>query len=405
MKKYLIGLGFILLLYASWLAQEAIVILAYIAGSFFILALLIGFFIGIWFIAEKMLMIRANRIERQKQSEVMIVDTSDGTFIRDTNDKAEWIALHLKQSVYSSDRIEKPTDKELLAWQLFNTPKAIASKTIPLLPETVSPVLPPIIDRLKASHQILISGLTGSGKTTLCKHLLTWLVSQGYSIVPCDIHSPGTVLGFDVIGSGRKFNDIFNALDVITETMHKRYNHPNYDKPDYYPKPIAVFMDELTTLVEEAKDLDFNLSKILRTLLTEGRKVNITMVLSIHSLDVETLGLKAGIRENNTMVQLFGGEGTPYECYVVPPLVSIRSKKNWKPHSLPGPFVGNLERRKFVTKMPDARTIKIRNLHAQGFSPTAIAKNIFNASNPNGRQITEIKDILGTTKQTTTILR
>ncbi len=396
MKKYLIGLGLVISAYALYLIQETLIILAYVAFGALALFLFTAFFIGCWYVFERMMTIRASRIERQKQSEVMLIDTSDGTFVRDINRHAYYRALHLQQTVYS-DAVPT-TDTEIQAWQIFNSPKAISEKSVELLSETISPVvLPKITERLKSSHQILISGITGSGKSTLCKHLLTWLVSQGYSIIPCDIHSPGTVLGFDVIGSGRKFNDIFNALEIVTETMHNRYNHKDYGKSDFNPKPIAIFMDELTTLVKEAKKTGFDLSDVLETLLVEGRKVNIKMILSIHSLDVKTLGLTAGIRENNTMVQLHGGEGSSFKCYVVPPLASIRSLKNWIEHSHPGPFNDDLQPSKFITKLPDAKTIKIKNLSEQGFRPTAIAFHINNVKKPNGRQINEVKAILNHT--------
>lgn len=392
MKKYLISFCFLLLVYAAWLVQDVIIIIIYFFGGIFAIVLVASFFVSLWFVIEKMLMIRAGRIEQQKQSQVMVIDTSDGTWIRDTG-RGNYQALHLQQTVASNKKTLSVVEAE--AWQVFNGSKSTTAKPVLSLPETTQPTLLPITERLKSSHQILISGLTGSGKTTLCKHLLTWLVSQGYSIVPCDIHSPGTMLGFDVIGSGRKFQDIFNALDVVTETMNKRYNMSNYGQSDFNPRPIAIFMDELTTLVKEAKKTDYNFSDVLETLLVEGRKVNIKMILSIHSLDVKTLGLTAGIRENNTMVQLLGGEGSPYQCYVVPPLASIRSKKGWVQHSLPGSFAGGLEQPKFVTKLPDVKSIKIKNLHAQGFPPTAIARNIYNVKKASGRQVQAINTVLG----------
>lgn len=397
MKKYLSICFLLLLAYSAWLAREALVILAYVVGSVSVVGLILFILIAVWYAMEKMLMMKADRIERQKQSETMLINTSDGTWIRDTNRKASIQALHLQQAVYSDNRVVTSTEDEIRAWQVFNGPKSVAASKTPLLPESVSdsPLpLEPIMRRLEASHQILISGQTGSGKTTLCQHLLTWLASQGYSIMPCDIHSPGKMMGYDVIGSGRKFQDIFNALEVAVETMNKRYNHPSYGQADYKPQPIAIFIDELTTLVEESKGMDFNFSKVLQTLLTEGRKVSIKLILSIHSLDVKTLGLTAGIRESNTMVQLLGGEGSPYECYVVPPLANIRHKKDWQEHSLPGAFAGYPDIKDIVTKLPDVRNMKIKSLAQQGFSPTAIARNIFNTSKATGRQIKEISDVL-----------
>jgi len=401
MKKYTFGLGFLLLIYIVYLVQDTLIIFAYFIGSIIIIGLTVGFFIGLWFVFEKMLMIRASRIEQQKKSQVMVINNNGGTWIRDTNDKAGYMALHLQQQIFNTNNAipSVPSAIEAQAWQIVNGPKTkmITGKADDIIDIVPSKSLPPIVDRLQKSHQILISGVTGAGKTTLCKHLLTYLITQGYSIIPCDIHSPGKVLGFDVVGSGRRFQDIFNALEVLVDTMDKRIKHPNFGKNVYNPKPIAMYIDELTTLVKEAKKVNFDLADALETLLVEGRKANIKMILSIHSLDVKTLGLTAGIRGNNTMVQLLGGEGSPYQCYVVPPLASIRSKKNWIEHQVPGPFIGNLEQQRFVTKLPDARTIKIKNLGKQGFKPTPIANYMNGGKRANGRQIAEVKRILKNT--------
>jgi len=206
------------------------------------------------------------------------------------------------------------------------------------------------------------------------------------------------MLGYDVIGSGRQFQDIFNALELAIEIMNSRYQDEKYNpnNPSAF-QGIAIFIDELTTLVKEAKRLEFDLSNILETLLTEGRKVNIMLILSIHSLDVKTLGLTAGIRENNIMVQLHGGHGQEHQCYEVPPLVSIRSKKDWIEHQPPGPFVGYPDIAKVVTELPLAQDIKIKNLYLRGLSPTAIARNIYQVEKPSGRHIKQIKSILGIT--------
>ncbi len=85
MKKYLSICFLLLLAYSAWLAQEALIILAYVVGSVAVIGLILFILIAVWYVGEKMLMMKADRIERQKQSETMLINTSDGTWVRETN--------------------------------------------------------------------------------------------------------------------------------------------------------------------------------------------------------------------------------------------------------------------------------------------------------------------------------
>ncbi len=294
----------------------------------------------------------------------------------------------------------EPTLMQLKMWdrwqQLHSTAKPQPQIRTEKPPAQLEPGQPlqPILERLKASHQILIAGATGSGKTTLCKHLITWLAGQGYRVIPCDIHSPSKMLNFDVVGSGRKFGDVFNALEMAVEIMNERYNHPDYGKPNYQPEPIAIFLDELTSVVKVAADEKSNFVDNLQCLLTEGRKVGIKLILSIHSLDVKTLGLTAGVRESNTMVRLLGGDGSAYRCFIVPAMASIRSTKDWIAHTLPGEFVGYPASDGVTTKLPSAQELKAVRLSSQGFTVTSIAREVFSVKKPNSTHISEIRAIL-----------
>ncbi len=80
-----------------------IIVLALVVVGAMAVSVAASFGIGLWYAVERMKMVKATRIEQEKQAHILIIDTSDGTWVRDTNPKAIIQALHLQQSVYSND--------------------------------------------------------------------------------------------------------------------------------------------------------------------------------------------------------------------------------------------------------------------------------------------------------------
>jgi len=290
----------------------------------------------------------------------------------------------------------QPTQKQLQLQHNFNQLYAPGSKKLITPPPEAAPVLAPLLPVLLQSGRVLIGGGSDSGKSTLAKHLITQ--HAGDQIIPIDPHSPSKLLGYDVIGAGRDYEAIGDALAGLVSILDDRYLDIKNDICKYgdHP-PIFVIIDELTSIQEKCEGA----ADTIKTLLTESRKVNMSIVLLIHSLDTKTLGIPSGIRSSSRLVWLEGGNGKDRAAYILPDRGPQARRADWIEYTLPGQFAGYPEAPGVVVQMPPARDLKINNLARQGFSKTAIAKTIFDVKKPNGGHLKEIKNALANNAERT----
>jgi hypothetical protein len=176
-------------------------------------------------------------------------------------------------------------------------PKREIQVQAPIAPvEVTTPVkYAPIESSLKKPH-LMILGETGSGKSTICK----FLVSQVNA--PCviiDPHaSPTDWRGFNVIGSGRNYEAIANEFERLANLMQSRYEQR--DKGVTQFDPLIVIIDEFPAI---ASSLGKGATDTVKLLAREARKVSIRMCLLSQGAEVKTLGLE--------------GEGSIRECFAM----------------------------------------------------------------------------------------
>jgi hypothetical protein len=162
--------------------------------------------------------------------------------------------------------------------------------------EATAPVkYAPIESSLKKPH-LMILGETGSGKSTICKYL----VSQVNA--PCLIIDPHAAptdwRGFTVIGSGRNYGDIATEFERLANLMQIRYEAR--DKGISQFDPLIVIIDEFPAI---ASSLGKGATDTVKLLAREARKVSIRMCLLSQGAEVKTLGLE--------------GEGSIRECFAM----------------------------------------------------------------------------------------
>ena len=166
-------------------------------------------------------------------------------------------------------------------------------------PPELAPPLPvkyaPIESSLKKPH-LMILGETGSGKSTICKYL----VSQVNA--PCLIIDPHAAptdwRGFTVIGSGRNYEAIATEFERLANLMQIRYEQR--DKGISQFDPLIVIIDEFPAI---ASSLGKGATDTVKLLAREARKVQIRMCLLSQGAEVKTLGLE--------------GEGSIRECFAM----------------------------------------------------------------------------------------
>jgi len=163
-------------------------------------------------------------------------------------------------------------------------------------PEIVTPVkYAPIESSLKKPH-LMILGETGSGKSTICKYLVSQVNAPCLIIDPHA--SPTDWRGFVVTGSGRNYSDIATEFERLANLMQIRYEARDNGVTQF--DPLIVIIDEFPAI---ASSLGKNATDTVKLLAREARKVSIRMCLLSQGAEVKTLGLE--------------GEGSIRECFAM----------------------------------------------------------------------------------------
>jgi len=129
---------------------------------------------------------------------------------------------------------------------------------------------------------ILISGETGSGKSTLVKSLMT--KRTDHRVVVLDNH-----LKYGEWSGYRTYSDVETICTVIRNSwkmMEKRKEQARMQEVTF--EPITLIIDEVPVIVDYDKDALHYMSKLIR----EGRKYGIFVCLIAQDTQVKTLGIE-----------------------------------------------------------------------------------------------------------------
>ncbi len=387
MKRYIysalgiaITLIYLHIFYSSQLQMVVWMILGLLA-----LAAIGIFLFGSWYLAERMKMLRASRIELEKQAHVMQLSNGDQTWTRDTDHKATYHALHLEQRVYSNGRYDEPSQLEKETWQTFNTrpTKVIESESEQLaLPE-------PQLDLttvLNQAERCLIVGVSKSGKTTILQHLAQ-LKQSTSKVIIIDPHAypakwPSNC---EVKGVGRDYESINETLNGLVGLMHNRYQ--DIAKGILTHPQITIIIDEWRLITQNSEDA----APAIKTLLTESRKASFSIFVASHSDRARPLGLQGeyDLKESYTVIRLI------YDTYRH--LATVDFGDGQKPIILPGPFIEapkpfSEELIELPKPEPNDTEQAIMKLYRQGKKITPIAVEVFGSK--GGNQVNEVKEAI-----------
>jgi len=339
---------------------------------------------------EYYLTTQANRKKAQREAGLSFHSSPSGDYIYRSKELAansEIIPAHLLSTPYNGQPIQ-PTLDDQQRWFIHttkNSPKVVEGQSQPLLPITTQE-LPALLPVLLKAQRVIIGGGSDSGKSTLAKHLIAGRLEQG-QIIPIDPHSPSKLLGIDVIGAGRNWQAIGQALESLELLMHERYGEVAAGLMGYFQhQRISIFIDEWTSIIEEVPDA----GKRLKTLLTESRKVNMFLTLLTHATTLDGLGLpSAQLKKSALIVELVGGNGEqPYRAFVYPQTSIGTDGKKARPteYMLPGPFSGYPDTQDIPLSLPSPQLIKIQRMANEGMSRRAMIKVLYpEVDNPGKR--------------------
>lgn len=394
MKKW-IALIVCFAIIGAYLQAVAAAELKYIAlavAILFVVALAGTIFFAGWYITESLKMRQAKRIELQKEANVKIVTAGNQVFIRETDGKAYWRAAHLDPRFYANGHYTDPTELEVRSWQAFNQPKVITQQAGAMLPATTQVDLLAALDSVQ---RCLVVGASDSGKTTL----LQWLVSRKLAVSRVVVIDPHAYpakwpTGAHVVGQGRNYQEIDQALTALVKLMSKRYTEIG--------RGLVAEMahSRITILIDEWRAITGNLGKpaadAIKALLTESRKAAFSVFVASHSDRAEPLGLKGeyDLKDGFTVVKLAVVNGNR--------TATIDTGNGPVMATLPGAFFGQqaqvIEGEALAldlepeTEEPTEQEAKVIELHRAGASCNEIARQVLGSA--GGHQANKIKDIL-----------
>ena len=393
MKKYLFAASIIITIYLSLVYRSELLLAVWILSGIAFFAMGIGLvFVG-WYASERMRMIRADRIEREKSAHVLTIHQHGQFWVRDTDHRAVWHGLHLEQRVYSNGRntYDEPTESEQSAWRIFNQRPTRVIESASTLPGQ-APALPePHIDLLAAldnAQRTLIVGASNSGKTTLLQHIIRRRRGQ---VIVIDPHSfPDKWPCKEVIGIGRDYEAIGATLTGLVKLMSQRYDEIGKGEvAEGQHPPITIVIDEWRAIVQHVDSA----GEAIKTLLTESRKAAMSVFVATHSDRAKPLGLEGeyDLKDGFSIVHLFWEGGRH--------LATIDTGQGHRPAIVPGPFIVNRPAESEAdlslpepTLEPDETEQQILDLHRQGLPKTRIAMEVF--GNKGGKQSAKIQEVV-----------
>lgn len=224
--------------------------------------------------------------QREKRHKIgrEIITHEGQVFARETDYKATYRALHTNPHWYVNGKQTVPTQAELATYQAHLSRKR---RQEPLMIEgqTIEQQRS-VFDLLNESIHFALIGPTNSGKTTLANHFVDRI--QADVTYTLDPHAK-----FNVWSTRCQVVDTYLAIEEqlyqFFDEMRQRYTMG----PSNY-QSILIAIDEWPSIVAECEKAE----KYLKRLSSEGRKVNINLILLSQSDLIQDMGTNTSVREN-----------------------------------------------------------------------------------------------------------
>lgn len=268
-----------LLQFVAYVVATCVVVTGLITTVFFCIS-----------IYERYRKIRAERIEAEKQANVMTVVSNGQVFIRETDHKAWWRAAHLDNRVYANSRetYDMPSREERDNWLLYNkpTPKLIEGQITGSVQNGDKPKT--LYDLLNGYPHLMLIGSTNSGKTTQMSAAVEYRLKQYPNAKLVWLSTHAELDKNRIPRQAYVFSQpelIARALCDLFQAYRQRYQRDgNYSQ-------IILAMDEWPEIIEELKDLGIEAGDYLRRMSRGARKTNFNLILASHGANVGDLGI------------------------------------------------------------------------------------------------------------------
>lgn len=152
-----------------------------------------------------------------------------------------------------------------------------------------------------ALHLIII-GESDSGKSTTARALTNASTALG-RVIALDPHGRAKDWpNVTIVGNGRNYEAIDQAMKAATEELTTRYKA--YDKGQDDFSRLTFLVDETTAIAKKCKAWP----QFFEEIATEGRKVNMRLIVLIHGKGVKTLNLEGQGDLRNNLIFLYLGK-------------------------------------------------------------------------------------------------
>lgn len=301
MKRYVFGTVaiavavFCLVFYKEIAA--ALEVIGYIVAGALVVISVTGLVFGTWYLLERIRMIRAVRIEHEKQAHVMTVVSGNQVFIRDTNNRASWRAAHLDSRVYANGQYKEPSPAETWAWEMFNAPRRLTTAQPALLPETVeTEPLDLLTVFTQPTQSYAVIGGQQTGKTFQMRHIAQfWLRNGIQPVVIGPKWDHGEWEGCIRLGGSGDFASVSRGIAIVRKIVEKRHADSSLRHKDH--RILPVFFDDWTPIVEAVT----NARSMVLEATTLYASVNILLYFILHSDTAHAWGVDrkgAALKDN-----------------------------------------------------------------------------------------------------------
>ena len=327
------------------LAGEAIKAAAPVVIWSMVGAVIIGSLVRLWFLFD------AHRLEnkaiRAETANTIVQETlasqrSAFELWRDKMLAGEAVKQLAAGLVHSEQLSDKPT------FRAFGS--SIAKQAEKVLPGQMADGN--LLDAITSLDNLLIVGGKGSGKTSLMQWLESIRQDSGRTVI-LDSHAQPAQWGGYVVGQGRQYTDIRNAMIDLLGTLDQRYEKYSAGQSNF--EPVNQFIDEFTLLPGTLKRIGYNVQDYSIPMLTEGRKVFFNCIWGIHSDRAKPLGLEgmSDLKECfDAIVHLIHNKETG-ERYAY---IDYGEGKTETRYAHPGPFVAQPKQAALQPKQPQIAT-------------------------------------------------
>lgn len=245
--------------------------------------------------------VQSSRTARRKDElQITVAKPGDQIIVSQIGDKWRHQPVHLLES-----------EQWMIHNLLYSTATKVPPQTQQYLLESSAQTQQNILDLLRQDQRLLIYGPSGSGKSSLLRHIVSNKLQDSGKILLCDPHGSRPKWGqhVDAIGFGEQWDEILRVFKWLEMQHKKRIKQIGQGHRERGFPIITVIIEEVQAIVQQLTPKV--IGPYMQMFLTRTRKTGIDVIAVTQATTVEALALKnfAQNRDAFAMCQTSGRDG------------------------------------------------------------------------------------------------